>query len=131
LILGTEGKEFIVSNEKGIYKTNEQIITSKVSTEVGKAATTVVRSITFNDVQALATLQELRTAYKDAEIFLSGELAVDFPEDIKIPIEPNQMVTASVVGSSIKLNYCSLEKAIAYLREQYAVGSVEVKILRL
>jgi inner membrane protein len=130
LILGTEGKEFIVSNEKGIYKTNEQIITSKVSTEIGEAATTVVRSITFNDENAIATLQQLRTAYANADIFLSGELAIDFPEDIKIPIEPNQMVTASVVGSNLKFNFCELERAIALLREQYAVGNVEVKIVR-
>jgi inner membrane protein len=130
LIVGTEGSEFIVSDGKGIYKTGEQIITSKVSTEVGEAATTQVRNITFNDQNAIATLKELRTAYKDADIFLSGELAIDFPEDVKIPIEPNQMITASVVGSSLKLNYCGLEKAIAYLKEQYAVGTVEVKVVQ-
>jgi inner membrane protein len=61
---------------------------------------------------------------------LSGELAVDFPEDVKISVEPNQMVTAEVVGSSLKFSYCSLDRAIALLKEQYAVGSVEFKILR-
>ncbi len=39
-------------------------------------------------------------------------------------------IHAELVGSSLKLNYCELERAIAYLREQYVVGSVEVKILR-
>jgi inner membrane protein len=61
---------------------------------------------------------------------LNGELAIDFPEDVKIPVEPNQMVTAELVGSSLKLNYCELERAIAYLKEQYVVGTVEVKIWR-
>ena len=28
----------------------------------------------------------------------------------------------------VKFRYCSLERAIALLREQYAVGTVEVKI---
>jgi inner membrane protein len=136
-ILGTEGSEFIVSDGKGIYKTGEQIITSKVSTEVGEAATTEVRNITFNDENAVAQLTQLQQAYPGADIFLSSELAVDFPEDIKIPIEPNQMVTASVVGSSLKLNYCELSRAIpsesfanAYLREQYAVGAIEVKVVQ-
>jgi inner membrane protein len=128
LILGTEGSEFVVSDGKGIYKTGEQIITNKVTTEVGEASTTVVRSITFNDENAVAQLEELQKAYKDADIFLNGELTVDFPELVKIPIEPNQMVTASISGSSLKLNFCSLDRAIAYLREQYAVGSIEVKI---
>jgi inner membrane protein len=61
---------------------------------------------------------------------LTGELTIDFPEDVKIPVEPNQMVTAELVGSSLKFSYCSLGGAIAYLRDQYAVGTVEVRILR-
>jgi inner membrane protein len=129
-IIGTEGSEFVISNEKGIYKTNEQIVVSKMTTSVGEAASTEIKNITFNDENAIATFQQLRTAYPNADIFLSGELAIDFPEDVKIPIEPNQMVTASVVGSSIKFSYCSLERAIAYLREQYAIGTVEVKVVR-
>ena len=38
--------------------------------------------------------EELQQAYPGADIFLNGELTVDFPEDVKIPIEPNQMATA-------------------------------------
>jgi inner membrane protein len=129
LILGTEGSEFIVSDRKGIYKTGEQIITSKVSTSVGEVATTEVRSITFNDENAIAQLEELQQTYPGADIFLSGELTIDFPEDVEIPVEPNQMVTAQVVGSSLKLNYCELGNAIAFLREQYAFGRIEVKVI--
>jgi inner membrane protein len=65
-----------------------------------------------------------------AEIYLNGELTVDFPEDVKIPVEPNQMVTTEVVGSSLKFSYCDLERAIVYLKEQYAVGTVEIKIVQ-
>jgi inner membrane protein len=61
---------------------------------------------------------------------LEGELAVDFPEDVKIPVEPNQMVTAELVGSSIKFSYCELSRASAYLKEQYAVGTVEIKVVQ-
>jgi inner membrane protein len=53
-ILGTAGSEFVVTDGKGIYKTNEQIITSKLTTEVGEAATTQVRTLTFNDESAIA-----------------------------------------------------------------------------
>ena len=52
-----------------------------------------------------------------------------FASDVKIAVEPNQMVTAEVVGSSLKLNYCELGNAIALLRDQYAVGTVEVRSL--
>ncbi len=130
LIIGNEGKEFIVSDGQGVYKTGQQIITNKVTTEVGEAATTEIRNITFNDEDAVAPLLELQQAYPGAEIYLNGELTIDFPEDVKIPIEPNQMVTASVVGSRVKFSYCELRDAIALLREQYAVGTVEIKIVR-
>ena len=131
LIIGNEGKEFIVTNGKGVYKTGQQIITSKVTTEVGEAARTEIRNLTFNDEDAIAPLEELRNAYPGADIYLTGQLAVDFPEDVKIPIESNQMVTASLSGSGIKFNYCSLERAITLLREQYALGTVEIKIIRV
>ncbi len=130
LIIGNEGKEFIVTDGKGVYKTGEQIITSKVTTEVGEAARTEIRNLTFNDEDAVAPLEELQQAYPDADIYLTGELSIDFPEDVLIPIESNQMVTASISGSSIKFNYCGLEKAIALLRGQYAVGTVEVRIVQ-
>jgi inner membrane protein len=130
LIIGNEGNEFVVSDGKGVYKTGEQIITSKVSTEVGEAAKTEIKNVSFDDEDAIAQLEELQQAYPNADIFLNGELAIDFPEDVKIPVEPNQMVTATLSGSSLSLNYCGLERAIAYLRDQYAVGTVEVRILR-
>ena len=130
LIIGNEGKEFIVTDGEGVYKTGEQIITNKVTTTVGEAAVTEIRNLTFNDEDAIAPLSELRTAYPDADIFLNGELTVDFPEDVNIPVEPNQMTTAQLVGNRIKFSYCGLDRAIALLKEQYAVGSVEIKIVR-
>ncbi len=130
MIIGNEGNEFIVTNGKGIYKTGAQIITSKVTTEVGEAARTEIRNLTFNDEDAIAALQEIQQAYSGADIYLNGELTVDFPEDVKIPLEPNQMLTAELVGSRIKFSYCGLERAIAYLNAQYAMGTVEIKVVQ-
>ena len=130
LILGTEGKEFVVTDGKGVYKTGQQIITSKAITTVGEAATTEVRNLTFNDEDAVQPLLELQQAYPGADIYLNGELTVDFPEDVKLPIERNQMPTAALIGSRVKFSYCGLDKAIALLKEQYAIGTVEIKIVR-
>ncbi len=129
LIIANEGKEFVVTDGRGIYKTGQQIITSKVTITVGEAATTEIRNLTFNDESAIASLEELQRAYPGADIYLTGELGVDFPEDIKIPIESKQMVTAQLVGSRVKFSYCGLERAISLLREQYVVGNVEVRIV--
>ncbi len=130
LIIGNEGNEFIVLDGKGVYKTGEQIITSKVSTIVGEAAKTEIRNISFDDEDAIPALEQLKQAYPDADIYLNGELTVDFPEEVEIPVEPNQMVTASISGNSLKFSYCELDRAIAMLKEQYAVGTVEVKIVQ-
>ena len=131
-ILGNEGKEFIVSDGRGIYKTNEQIVVERLTTDIGEAATTEIRNLTFNDEDAIPALKQLQQAYSSADIYiyLNGELTVDFPEDVRIPIEPNQMATAVLSGSRIKFNYCSLDRAIALLKEQYAVGNVEVRIVQ-
>ena len=39
------------------------------------------------------------------------------------------MATATLSGSRIKFEYCGLDKAIAILNAQYAVGTLEVKLL--
>ncbi len=132
LILGNEGNEFIITDGEGVYKTGAQIITSKVTTTVGEAATTEIRNLTFNDEDAVSPLEQLQQAYLNADIYiyLNGELAVDFPEDIKIPIEPNQMATAVLSGSRIKFSYCELSRAIAFLKDQYALGTIEIKVVQ-
>ncbi len=131
LILGTEGKEFIVTDGKGVYKTGKQIITSKVTTEVGEAARTEIRNISFNNEDAIAQLENLKNTYVSSDIYISGNLAIDFPEEIRISATKNNYATASLSGSKIVFSYCPLDEAIAILREQYAVGNVEVKIVRL
>ena len=85
-------------------------------------------SLTSSGVRSL-----LWKNYKSDYLVLTyfyGELTVDFPEDVRIPIEPNQMATAAVSGNRIKFEYCGLSRAIALLKEQYAVGTVEVRIVR-
>jgi inner membrane protein len=129
-ILGTEGSEFIVTDGKGVYKTNEQIITSKLTTEVGEAAATQVRTLTFNDESAIAPLQQLQAAYPNAAIYLSGSLTVDFPEEVKLPILPDQYQTVSLAGAAVNLEYLGVEGAISVLREQYVVGTVTAKIVQ-
>lgn len=129
-IVGTEGSEFIVSNGEGIYKTGEQIITTKVSTSVGQNATTEIKNIGFNDEDAIAPLLELQQAYPNSVIFLSGQLGIDFPEEVNISIKPKQYITASLTGSTLNFRWQSLDEAVLLLRDQYAVGTIEVRIVQ-
>ncbi|MGB5710332.1 MAG: hypothetical protein WBM44_05430, partial [Waterburya sp.] len=87
------------------------------------------RNLTFNDEDAIPSLSNLQQSYPNSDIFVSGNLTVDFPEDIQIPFTKNEYATASLNGTTLKISYCPLDKAIALLREQYAVGNVEVRIV--
>ncbi|MDJ0713867.1 MAG: metal-dependent hydrolase [Prochloraceae cyanobacterium] len=128
-IVDMDGSEFIVTDGKSIYKTGKQIVVNKLTVDVGEPSTTEIRTVNFNDENAIAPLKELATAYPNAAIFLNGQIVIDFPEDIKIPIAPNQFPTAQLVGSTLKLENLPLEKAIAQLKGQYAVGTLSAKIV--
>ena len=101
MIIGNESKEFIVTDGKGIYRTGIQIITSKVTTTVGEAATTEVRNITFNDEDAIPSLSNLQQNYRGSGVFINGDLTVDFPEDIQIPFFKNNYVIASLKNTTL------------------------------
>ena len=73
-----------------------------MTTTVGEAASIEIKNISFNDESAIAPLEKFNEVYTSAEIYLTGELTIDFPEDVKIPVEPNQMVTAVLSGNRIK-----------------------------
>ena len=40
------------------------------------------------------------------------------------------MATAALRGNRIKFSYCRLDRAIAYLNEQYALGTLEIKVVQ-
>ena len=128
LILDNQGKEFIIKDDKGIYKTGEQIITTKLITKVGESVRSTSLDLTFNDENAIAKLENLQASNSNSSIYLSGSLEIDFPEDVNLPIESKQMPTASLSGSGLRFNYCPINKAIRLLKDQYAIGSIKIKI---
>ena len=130
LIIGNEGKEFIVTDGQGIYKTNQELIVERLTTSTGEPATTEIRNLTFNDEDAIPALSNLQQSYPNSDVFISGKLTVDFPEDIRILLPKNNYATASLSGSKLAFSYCPLDRAIALLRGQYAVGNVEARIMQ-
>jgi inner membrane protein len=60
LILENNGNEFLLTDGDGVYRTGEQIIVDKLTTEIGAAATTVIQTLNFSDEHALPKLQELQ-----------------------------------------------------------------------
>lgn len=121
-IVAGEGNEFIISNKIGIFKTGINIISSRLTAEVGKPATSSVQILEFDEEEFTVVPLE------NALVFLTGTLVVDEPQSIKITINPRQLENAKLSGEQLNLSYCPLEVAIKLLEWQYVTGSLEAKI---
>jgi inner membrane protein len=128
-VLANDGQQFTVMDRRGIYKTGAQILPERVTMQVGTAATIEIQTLTLNDEAIAPVLQKLAQAYPNAAIFLSGAVTLDFPEDVRIPYEPDQLVTAAIGGAVLTLNHQPIEKAILMLSDQWGLGNLEVKII--
>ena len=128
LILGTEGKEFILANNEGVYKTGAQIVVTRLNTKVD-IKRSKIEEISFNDEDAVTKLSKFKSNRQNQKIYLNGELEVDFPEDIVLALPPNDYPVASLNGKKIKFKYCDINLAIPLLREQYGLGALEVRLV--
>ena len=129
LILDSKGKEFILTDGEGIYKTNVQIITSKVKTIVGEPSENIIETLSFDDEKPIAQLQDIREKYPANLIVVGGELTIDLPDNIDEFTKPNTMKTFDVSSNKVSFDNCLLDEVIEVLDGQYAIGSVEVMVI--
>ena len=129
LILENKGKEFIVTDGEGIYKTGAQIITSKVQTVIGGESNNILETISFSDEQTTDELNSLKNKYPENLIVVGGELTIDLPDEIDEYAKPNTMKTFDVSSNKVTFDNCLLDHVIEVLDGQYAIGSVEVMII--
>jgi inner membrane protein len=121
-IVAGEGNEFVLANKLGVFKTGTNIISRRLTAEVGKPALSSVQTLEFDEEEfAIIPIE-------NALIFLTGTLTIDEPQLIKIPINPKQLEVAKLASDQLKLSYCPLEVAIKLLNGQYITGSLEAKI---
>ena len=124
LTIDAVGNEFVLMATDGnVYKTGTDIIAEKVTTTTGAAQQTELMTLTFNDENPL---QKLGTIIPGKLTFVSGEVSVDFPEDI--PVERSNVYSLS--GSTMKFSYCSLDQVIQLLGDQYVIGSLTIKVIQ-
>jgi inner membrane protein len=129
-VLGMEGSEFVITNAQGIYRTNQQMVVSKLTPVLGETATTQVKTLNFNDENPVATLKRLQVEQPNASIYLSGAIAVDAPEDVELGSPgTNQLQTVTLSGNTITFSYHPLEAGLVQLSEQFVTGSLTVKLI--
>ena len=121
-IIAMDGTEFVIHSKAGIFKTGTNIISNRLTAEIGKPASSSVQSLEFDEEEfALAPVS-------NASIFINGTLTLDEPDLIKIPSNPKQLETVKLSGEQIKFTYCPLENASVLLKGQIVTGAIEAKI---
>ncbi len=127
LILGNQGKEFVVTDGESVYKTGTDIIKSKVKTVIGDESANIIKTLSFDDEQTIDRLNQLKEKYPANLIVVSGELKIDLPDKIADYATSHKRFKLS--SNKLTFNNCLLDDAIAVLEGQYAIGSVELTII--
>lgn len=124
LLLGTDGKEFIVTDGSHVYHTGEQFIVDKLTTELGEASERQTQTLLFNDEEPGPQLQQLAMSNPGKKIYLSGTVTVDYPEGIRLQPPGRHYETAVLSGESLMLEFHPLEMAVLQLSDQWVTGSL-------
>jgi inner membrane protein len=128
-ILGTDQGEFVLTNGKGIYKTASNLVTERLSAKPEGQATTITKTLSFSDNEPQQQLQQLVIDNPQSAIYLSGNITIDFPEEIPQSTKANEFQTFSLSGNQALLNYCPIDLALIQLQGQYATGTITAKII--
>ncbi len=121
LIIDSVGSEFIVLSTNGkVYKTGDTLIVEKLTTVLGEKIDTEILTLTFDDEPPLDQLNQIN----ESLVFVTGSVTVDFPEDVS-PLEQ-----VSVSGSTVKFDYAPLMTVKSTLSDQFAIGTLTLKIMR-
>jgi inner membrane protein len=128
-VLGTDGGEFVLTDGKGIYKTASNIIIKRLSAKPEGESTTISKTLTFNDQELQQELQQVQIEHPQSAIYLSGNLSIDFPEEVPRIAKPNQLQTLNLSGNGVLLSYCPIDVALIQLQGQYVTGTITAKII--
>jgi inner membrane protein len=64
-------------------------------------------------------------------VYINGTLAIDYPDEIKVPNLQNQHKYFILNNYTVTFNYCPLKIAIPLLKEQYGLGQISLIIKKI
>ena len=99
-----------------------------MKTVIGDESANIIRKLRFDDEQATPQLNQLKEKYPANLIVITGELTIDLPDKIADYATSHKRFKLS--SNKLIFNNCLLDDAIAILEGQYAIGSVEVMVIR-
>lgn len=129
LVVGEDNGFIVMSSDREVYKVGQGLIADRLVVDEGRPASIQLSTIAFDDENIAEKLAQFEARNPNALLILDGTVSVDFPEDITITPEPDQLNTIKVSGSNVTLSYCPIDEAITALNDQWAIGSLNVKII--
>lgn len=124
-ILDGQGDRFIITDGQAIWRTGAQVEIEKLSIEEGDRAIVKVEPVEFQDE---LVSEKLRSHLSEGSAsWVSGSIAVEFGDEIRVTPKPFELTTISVAGDNVTFNHRSLEQAIADLADQYGTGTLTIK----
>ena len=106
-----------------------QIVSERITGKVGRKITTRIESVTWVDEEILSRLSEMSDRYPDAQMYLTGSIEIDDPEQISIQAKPQQLATVTKQGRKLEFSSCPLTVALNLLREQWGSGQVRIRVV--
>jgi inner membrane protein len=106
-----------------------QIVSERITGKVGRKIVTSIESVSWVDEEVLLKLDKMLDRYPDAQMYLTGSIEIDDPEQISIQAKPQQLATAIKQGRKLEFNSCPLTVALNLLREQWGSGQVRIRVI--
>lgn len=129
-IVAAEGKDFIVSHKGKLYQTGKQIIVDKLNTVLGEKATIATQTLTFDDESPVRQLRKLRIDNPNADIYLTGQVSIDAPEDLELPSHSaSEFQQFSSSSASVAIASSGVEAVQLVLEDQFVTGTLTVKVV--
>jgi inner membrane protein len=106
-----------------------QILSERITGKVGRKITTKIESVTWVDEEILPKLKEISQRYPNAQMYLTGAIEVDEPDEINPQPQPQELVTVVKRGRKVEFKSCPLGETVGLLREQWGSGQVRVRVV--
>ena len=88
-----------------------------------------IESVTWVDEEILPRLSEMSDRYPEAQMYLTGSIEIDDPEQISIQAKPQQLATVTKQGRKLEFSSCPMSVALNLLREQWGSGQVRIRVI--
>jgi inner membrane protein len=107
---------------------DRQIFSERITASVGQRIKTQVQFVRFEDEEIRPKLVAI-TQTEAADIYLTGSIAIEDADELKIEINPQHYPFMVKRGGKLELDRCPLEKLIDISSDLWGTGQLTVKTI--